>query len=75
MVQNIKVFYRYVVFSALALLLCVGCQPKRNTYIPVEDFFSTVEKSNFRISPDVRYVSYLLNEDNLTRHIYVMDLE
>lgn len=75
MVHNIKVFLRYVLISAIALLLCVGCQLKKPTYIPVEDFFSTVEKTNFRISPDGRYVSFLQNEDKFIRHIYVMDME
>lgn len=43
--------------SSIALL--PGCSTKVPERIPVEDFFSYAEKTNFRISPDGRYISYL----------------
>jgi dipeptidyl aminopeptidase/acylaminoacyl peptidase len=36
-----------------------ACNPHNTNQIPISDFFKTPGKSNFRISPDGNYVSYL----------------
>jgi dipeptidyl aminopeptidase/acylaminoacyl peptidase len=47
------------------LLLCYlliafsGCKDKKTDGIPVSDFFTSSEKTNFKISPNGKYVSYL----------------
>src|SRR5690606_41054825 len=36
-----------------------GCDGKKRRLIPVEDFFSAPEKTNFQISPNGEYIAYL----------------
>jgi len=41
------------------LIAFYGCKDKKTDDIPVSDFFTSAEKSNFKISPNGKYVSYL----------------
>ncbi len=45
-----------LIFIAVALYSCKGDKTKE---IPISEFFKTPEKTNFKISPDGKYVSYL----------------
>lgn len=48
-----------LLFLCYILIAFVGCKDKKANDIPVSDFFTSPEKSNFKISPNGRYVSYL----------------
>ena len=41
----------------------------------VEDYFSKPKSSNFRLSPDGKYMSYQEKDDNNKRHVYVKDIK
>lgn len=41
-----------------------ACGNKPGVQIPIADFFKTPQKSNYHISPDGRYISYLLSGSN-----------
>lgn len=49
---------KLVLFLYLFIAFC-ACNPKKSSTIPIIDFFKTPEKSNFKISPNGEYVSYL----------------
>lgn len=62
-----------------------GCGPQAPERIPAADFFSYAEKTNFRISPDGRYISYLgvtgkqfdppgKGSDGDDKHIFLLDM-
>ncbi len=55
MVRSV-VFLIFVVVVSCGLK---GCEGQRGHIIPVEDFFSAPEKTNFRISPNGKYIAYL----------------
>jgi dipeptidyl aminopeptidase/acylaminoacyl peptidase len=74
MVYRVKFIFQLLFLSTLILFTLWGCQFVESNRIPVEDFFPSVEKSNFRISPDGRYVSYLKVGNNQNRKIYVQDM-
>lgn len=65
---------RTVVFLTTAIAVSCflkGCDDRKRRFIPVEDFFSTPEKTNFRISPNGEYIAYLgLFDDE--KNIYVI---
>lgn len=65
---------RTVVFLTAAIAVSCflkGCDDRKRRFIPVEDFFSTPEKTNFRISPNGEYIAYLgLYDDE--KNIYVI---
>lgn len=50
-----------VFFTAMMVVSCFfkGCDDRQRRLIPVADFFSTPEKTNFRISPSGEYITYL----------------
>lgn len=52
-----------------------GCDSPKTARIPVADFFSYAEKTNFRISPDGRYVSYLSASPTQSKSLFVMDMD
>src|SRR5690606_12989333 len=59
------------------LFFCVvmlGCRQHQVDPIPINHFFSTPEKSNFKISPDGRYIAYI-GIDNHCKNIYLIDLQ
>lgn len=59
------------------LFFCVvmlGCRQHHADPIPINHFFSTPEKSSFKISPDGRYIAYI-GIDNHCKNIYLIDLE
>src|ERR1700761_8277967 len=53
MLRSFKIIL--VVLMAVAMY---SCTPKAKE-IPINDFFKTPEKTNFKLSPDGQYVSYL----------------
>jgi len=63
-----------VLFSFLLVLL-ISCSPKKQEKnIPVEDFFVTPEKYNFRISPDGKYIAYI-GLDQHCKNIFLLNLD
>jgi len=40
----------------------------------VEDYFSRPKASNFQLSPDGKYMSYMEKDENAKRHIYVKEI-
>ncbi|VTR44382.1 Prolyl tripeptidyl peptidase precursor [Sphingobacterium thalpophilum] len=59
------------------LFFCVvmlGCRQHHADPIPINHFFSTPEKSSFKISPDGRYIAYI-GIDNHCKNIYIIDLQ
>ncbi len=59
------------------LFFCVvmlGCRQHHADPIPINHFFSTPEKSSFKISPDGRYIAYI-GIDNHCKNIYLIDLQ
>lgn len=74
MINCIRLNYTILTIVVLAFLL-TACNQNRSEQIPVTDFFSYAEKSNFRMSPEGRYVSYLLADDNQQRQIYVLNMD
>lgn len=49
---------RYLLLVVTAIII-TGCEQNKVRPIPVEVFFKTPEKTNFKISPDGNYISYL----------------
>ncbi len=46
--------------TALVITGClISCNDRKGKVIPVEDFFSAPEKTNFRLSPDGKSIAYL----------------
>lgn len=58
-----------VVIAALCFL--EGCDGQQRSVIAVEDFFSTPEKTDFRISPNGEYISYLGLHDG-AKNIFII---
>ncbi|MGJ1410321.1 S9 family peptidase [Sphingobacterium thalpophilum] len=52
----------------------LGCRQHHADPIPINHFFSTPEKSSFKISPDGRYIAYI-GIDNHCKNIYLIDLQ
>ncbi|HEK22164.1 MULTISPECIES: alpha/beta hydrolase family protein [unclassified Mucilaginibacter] len=50
--------FRYLLLIVAAVII-TGCKQNKVRSIPVEVFFKTPEKTNFKISPDGNYISYL----------------
>ena len=48
-----------------------GCDGQKRRLIPVEDFFSTPEKTDFHISPNGEYIAYL-GSYNDKKNIYII---
>lgn len=63
-------FWIGLFFSAMIML---GCQRHSVDLIPINQFFSTPEKSNFKISPNGRFIAYI-GLDNHCKNIYLIDL-
>jgi dipeptidyl aminopeptidase/acylaminoacyl peptidase len=59
-------FYLLIAFS--------GCKDKKADDIPVSDFFTSAEKTNFKISPNGKYVSYL-KRDKDKQNLFIKNLE
>lgn len=59
---NIVIMVRSVIYLIFVVVIsgCLkGCDGHKGRIIPVKDFFSTPEKTNFRISPNGKYIAYL----------------
>ncbi|MFD0751159.1 alpha/beta hydrolase family protein [Mucilaginibacter calamicampi] len=59
-------FYLLIAFS--------GCKDKKADGIPVSDFFTSAEKTNFKISPNGEYVAYL-KRYNDKQNLFIKKLE
>ena len=55
----------------VATCLLKGCDGQKARLIPVEDFFSEPEKTNFQLSPNGEYIAYL-GLYNGEKNIYVI---
>ncbi|WP_343539906.1 prolyl oligopeptidase family serine peptidase [Sphingobacterium thalpophilum] len=55
-------------------VVTLGCRQHHADPIPINHFFSTPEKSSFKISPDGRYIAYI-GIDNHCKNIYLIDLQ
>lgn len=67
-----SVIFLLVTVSVIGHL--VGCDGARDRTIPVADFFSEPEQTNFRISPNGKYIAYLgLYEGQ--KNIYIIHLD
>jgi len=64
-------FWTVLFFCALTML---GCQQHKVDPISINQFFSTPEKSNFKISPNGRFIAYI-GMDNHCKNIYLIDLK
>ena len=62
----------YLIFAVAVLYACNGKENKANQ-IPVSEFFKIPDKSNFKISPDGKYVSYL-KKYNRKQELYIRSL-
>lgn len=65
----------YITFSILITLLFLGisCSNNKTERIPIESFFSTPEKTSFKISPDGNYIAYI-GLDNHCKNIFLLNL-
>ncbi len=63
-------FWIGLLFSTMIML---GCQHHNVEPIPINQFFSKPEKSNFKISPNGRFIAYI-GLDNHCKNIYLIDL-
>src|SRR5690606_7907899 len=71
---NMKTIY-YIGYGLFFLLIGFwSCQMKSGSDIPIESFFTKADKTNFQISPNGRFVSYL-KKHNGVRNIFVMDVD
>ncbi|SJN30301.1 S9 family peptidase [Sphingobacterium sp. JB170] len=76
--NQIQGMIKHFHWAFIILICCIlaSCQSKQevNDLIPIEDFFSKPERSNFRISPDGSKIAYL-GIDAHCRNIFVLDLK
>lgn len=64
-----------VVIALLGIVLNAGCFRDQNEKaIPLEEFFAKPERSNFQLSPDGEYVSFLQSYKG-KQNIYVMSVD
>ena len=64
----------FLLITGLIIGCLGGCGNHKGRVIPVEDFFSASEKTNFRISPNGKYIAYLgLHESQ--KNIYIIHLD
>lgn len=62
--------------TSIILALCLfGCEQSSPDRIPVGDFFGYADRSNFRISPEGRFVAFLQNETNQKRSLCLLDMD
>lgn len=65
-------------FTTLFLIITAStfwsCGVSDSQKIPIESFFNTTDKSNFQLSPNGKFISYLQKYEGI-ENLYVMDLE
>src|SRR5690606_2874568 len=69
-----RTIYAIGIWSLFLLLGFWSCRVKEGSDIPIEVFFNKPDKTNFQISPNGRFVSYLQKHKGV-RNIFVMDVE
>lgn len=63
----------YYLVLLLGIFLSYGCgEDRRSRPIPIEEFFSKPEKSNFQIGPDGEHISFLQSHKG-KQNIFLMD--
>ncbi|RQP09259.1 MAG: S9 family peptidase [Parapedobacter sp.] len=68
---------RSVVFLLVAVSIAghfIGCDGGKGRVIPVADFFSEPEQSDFRISPNGKYIAYLGSYEG-QKNIYIIHVD
>lgn len=70
-----RLFMRaHIILSIVIItLLGMGCSENRTERIPIESFFSTPEKTSFKISPDGNFIAYI-GLDNHCKNIFLLNL-
>ncbi|MDB4925675.1 prolyl oligopeptidase family serine peptidase [Mucilaginibacter sp.] len=68
MLRNLRVLSLFFLIAAL-----YSCQGNKVQEIPIVEFFKTPEKTNFKISPDGKYISYLKNY-KLKQNLFIQSL-
>ncbi|WP_400262516.1 hypothetical protein ACFX5U_03520 [Sphingobacterium sp. SG20118] len=65
----------HIIFSTLIIILFlgIGCSSNKTERIPIESFFSTPEKTSFKISPDGKFIAYI-GLDNHCKNIFLLNL-
>ncbi|UPZ36778.1 hypothetical protein MUB18_00320 [Sphingobacterium sp. PCS056] len=64
----------HIILSIVIItLLGMGCSENRTERIPIESFFSTPEKTSFKISPDGNFIAYI-GLDNHCKNIFLLNL-
>lgn len=71
--RNISFVFRSLCVGLVWVGLHLSCS-KPTEPIPVEDFFSGSEKTNFKISPDGRFVAYVGDYEG-HRNVHLIDIE
>ncbi len=69
---NMRLHFTILLFSVISVFYSCGVNDKAK--IPVDDFFNKPERSNFQLSPDGKFVSYIQKYQDI-ENLYVMDLE
>lgn len=65
---------KYLGILSLVLLFFISCQSTRQeALIPIENFFSTPEKSHFQVAPNGKYIAYLEKSER-GQNIFLKDL-
>jgi len=66
---------KILLYAVIGLLLgMIGCsRQKSSSHIPVQDFFSLPDKSNYKISPDGQQIAYL-GLENHCKNIFILNL-
>ena len=70
--DNMTIFKNYF-YLLLIVFLCACKQAPKSIIIPVNDFFKSQDKANYRISPDGKSISYLKLQDK-KQNLFVEDI-
>ena len=65
--------YKVILFLIAIAIAVHGCKSDKAIQIPISDFFKTPEKSNFKISPDGKYLSYV-KPDREKQQLFIKSL-
>ncbi len=70
--RNISLVFRSLCVGLVWIGMQLGCSSPKQP-IPVADFFSGAEKTNFKISPDGQFIAYV-GDYEYHRNIYLIDI-
>lgn len=66
--------FKIVLIVVAAIVALQACKQKSAAVIPISDFFKVPEKSNFKISPDGKYISYV-KPNKESQDLFIKSLE